>query len=113
MNKISLVVLALTAAVVAAGCDRHPTQSASPSTPPYVSQAAPSSGVAVPPGDPSVPAADAALARPKSATDATADSALTRTERDTKMPMPGQVNDHSTPGMAKKGDAKDPVKASP
>lgn len=113
MVKKALATLVLVATGLLAGCDRHPVENASQSPPPYVSQAAPSAQVTVPPGDPSVPSAAAALVRPKTGTDATEDSTLTRSERDTQMPMPGQANDHSTPEFAKKGDATAPAKSAP
>ena len=105
MYKKTRATLVLVATGLLLGCDRHPVENASQSTPPYVSQAAPTAQVAVPPGDASVPPADAALLRPNTGTDATGNSTLTRSERDTQMPMPGQANDHSTPEFAKKGDA--------
>jgi hypothetical protein len=40
------------------------------------------------------------------------ETAVTRKERDEEMPLPGQANDHSTPGFAKKGDDKSPSKTS-
>ena len=113
MYKKALATFVLVASGPLVGCDRHPVENASQSTPPYVSQAGPSAQITVPPGDPSVPSATAALVRPKTGTDATDDSTLTRKERDTQMPMPGQANDHSTPEFAKKGDATAPAKATP
>jgi hypothetical protein len=93
------------------GCEKHPVESAPKSLPPAVVQSAPAASAAVPSVDPSLPPVDAATVKPKTGTDATVDSTLTQTERDTKMPLPGQVNDHSSPEVAKRGDNTAPVKA--
>lgn len=111
IRSLAAPVLGIVVSCLLAGCDRHPIESASQSLPPTTSQSGPSAHVAVPSGDLSLPPAESALLRPKTGTDATGDTTLTRTERDTQMPLPGQANDHSSPEFAKRGDATAPAKS--
>jgi hypothetical protein len=57
--------------------------------------------VAAAPAAPSVPPAELAWSTPKSSSDASKETAVTRAERDEE--MRGQANDHSTPEFAKRG----------
>jgi hypothetical protein len=110
MNAIASIVSIFMLSAVLPGCEQHPV-SAPPSAPPSgVSQAAPTSRDSAPTVDPSLPSLETAKESPKSGTDSKAGSVLTRTERDTKMPLPGQANDHSTPDIAKKGDSTSTAK---
>lgn len=111
MHAQTLATLTLITSGLLLGCDRHPVENVSQSLPPNVSQTAPSAHVTVPSGDLSLPPAEAALLKPKTGTDATSDTTLTRTERDTQMPLPGQANDHSSSEFAKRGDATTPAKS--
>lgn len=104
----AMLVLALSGLLV--GCDRNPVESVSRPPTLNATQSTPSTNVAAPTGDPSLPPASAALLSPKAGTDVAGDSTLTRTERATQMPMPGQANDHSSPAFAKRGDASAPAK---
>ncbi len=92
------------AALLVAACGDRPV-----SGPPQVDAAAPAASdvaslkhsVPGPEGDPSVPAASAALGQPsiaRSAGDAAnpAGSSMTKAQESTAMPMAGQANDHST-----------------
>jgi len=108
MHTQTLATLTLITSGLLLGCDRHPVENVSQSLPP---KTAPSAHVTVPSGDLSLPPAEAALLKPKTGTDATSDTTLTRTERDSQMPLPGQANDHSSPEFAKRGDATTPAKS--
>lgn len=102
MHTKPLIALAFIVPGLLLGCDRSQGGNAPPSPPAGVTPTVSSPPVAAPATTPSVtpPAADA-----------TSGSALTRDERNTKMPLPGQANDHSTPAPAKRGDDKTPAKA--
>ena len=110
MYTRTLAALVIAMSGLLQGCDRNPADTRSQSLPPNVVQAAPDARVALPAGDPSLPSAEASLLKPKTGTDGTGDSTLTRKERDTQMPLPGQANDHSSPEFAKRGDATTPAK---
>jgi hypothetical protein len=107
MKPRILATLALVTSSLLLGCEKNPVDNAMQ---PLASQAAPAARVAVPTGDLSLPATETALQKPKSATDATRDTELTRTERDSQMPLPGQANDHSAPDFAKRGNETAPSK---
>jgi hypothetical protein len=92
------------------GCEKHPVEVTPPAPPSAVSPSVPAPAATTPTVDPSLPSLDASRAKPKTGTDATSDSTLTRTERDSKMPLPGQANDHSTPEAPKRGDSTAPAK---
>lgn len=117
MNARTFIPLALVVAVVAAGCqksvERHNSSDAvKPAPPPTVSQSAPSTPPeAVPKNDPSLPSASAAFTSQKTATDASPETAVTATERDKAMPLPGQANDHSNPEFAKRAGEPAPPKS--
>jgi len=111
MHTNNIATLALVMSGLLLGCEKHPVENTAQSSPPAISQTAPPATAAAPVVDPSLPSLEAASFKPKTGTDATADSALTRTERDTKMPLPGQANDHSSPTVAKRGDTTEPVKS--
>jgi hypothetical protein len=111
MNRKSLAALYLITGSLLLGCEKPAVDNARQTVPPTVSQSSSTAQVTVPKGDPSVPSADAALNKPKTGTDATSDTELTRAERDKQMPLPGQANDHSTPDFAKKGDDTSPAKS--
>ena len=100
---------ALAASSLLFGCDQRPAATVMPQ-PAEHSRAIPPTGNEMPSVDPSLPSTGAALNGPKTGTDATSDSALTRTERDTQMPMAGQANDHSNDAFAKRGDTTGPAK---
>ena len=107
-NRFPMLVLVTSGLLIA--CEKHPVETAAPSSPPAISQTGPSALRTTPAVDPSLPPLDAASVKPKTGTDATSDSTLTRTERDTKMPLPGQANDHSNPEFAKRGNTTTPAK---
>ena len=106
-NRWATVVL-LTSGLML-GCEQHPVATAPQSPPAGASQTAPPAAATAPTVDTSLPSVESANAKPKTGTDATSDSTLTRTERDSKMPLPGQVNDHSSPAAAKRGDTTTPA----
>jgi len=108
-NRFATLVIVLSGLLV--GCEKHPVESAPQSPPPANMQTAPAASASVPSVDPSLPPVDSATLKPKTGTDATVDSTLTQTERDSKMPLPGQANDHSSPEAAKRGDNTAPAKA--
>jgi hypothetical protein len=108
-NNFAMLVLVMSGLLL--GCEKPPIGTAAQSSSPAISQTAPPAAATVPAVDPSLPSLEAASVKPKTGTDATADSVLTRTERDTKMPLPGQANDHSSPAVAKRGDTTEPVKS--
>lgn len=116
MNARTVAPLALLVAGLVCGCqksvERHNSADAvKPMPPPTVSQSAPATPpAAVPQNDPSVPPASTAFASEKTATDATPQTAVTSTERDQKMPLPGQANDHSNPEFAKRANEPAPPK---
>lgn len=113
MNTKAVAAFALVTIGVLYGCEKAPLDNAAKSTLPDASPSAPTAQTTVPAGDPSVPPAKAALERPKSATDATPETEVTRPERDKAMPLPGQANDHSNPEFAKRGDDQQtPAKSS-
>ena len=101
-NRFATLVIVLSGLLL--GCEKHPVENTSQSPPPAIVQTAPTV-------DPSLPPLDAASVKPKTGTDANVDSTLTQTERDSKMPLPGQANDHSNPEPAKRGDNTAPAKA--
>jgi hypothetical protein len=107
-NRFATLVILMSGILL--GCEKHPVENASQSPPPAIVQTAPAAPSAVPSVDPSLPSVEAAIVKPKTGTDATVDSALTRTERDTKMPLPGQANDDSNPEFAKRGNTTAPAK---
>ena len=112
MQMINVAVPMLIATLFVLGCEKHPVETTNPSPPTGASSPAPSSVGSAPTTDPSLPPLQpAAAATPKSGTDSTSGSTLTPTERDSKMPLPGQVNDHSSPEATKKGDSTAPAKA--
>jgi hypothetical protein len=108
MIKVAVPLLAMS--FVLLGCEKHPVETANPSPPTAVSAPSAASASSVPTVDPSLPPLQPATATPKTGTDSTAGSTLTPTERDSKMPLPGQVNDHSSPEAVKKGDSTAPAK---
>ena len=108
MNPRGLAALALITAGALLGCEKDPADTGAQIAPPAASPPEVSPRVAT---DPSLPPTEAALAKPKSATDATGDTELTRTERDKEMPLAGQANDHSNPEFAKRGDDAAPAKS--
>jgi hypothetical protein len=110
MDAKTAAALALVVGGFLVGCEKSPTDSAAQRAASTASGYEPPAPVASPKGDPSVPPADAALEKPKSAPDATPDSEVTRAERDKAMPLPGQANDHSTPEFAKRGNDSSPAK---
>jgi hypothetical protein len=110
MIKVAVPLLAMSFLLL--GCEKHPVETANPSPPTAVSPPPAASVSSAPTVDPSLPPLQPATAAPRTRTDSTPDSTLTRTERDSKMPLPGQVNDHSSPEAAKKGDSTAPAKAS-
>src|SRR5262245_6218272 len=116
MNARTVVTLGLIVAGLVCGCqksvERHNSADAvKPVPPPVVSQSAPSTPpAAVPQNDPSVPPASTAFASEKTGTDATPQTAVTPSERDQKMPLPGQANDHSSPEFAKRSNEPAPTK---
>ena len=101
-----LTLLALLALLALSGCDRKPAD------PPKPKSAELSAPIAAPPAvanssgtpDPSVPAAAATVAVQAAAAASTAQDApanrmpdgLTKAQESNAMPMPGQVNNHST-----------------
>ena len=109
MIKVAVPILAMSFLLL--GCEKHPVETTNPSPPTAVSPPAAASVNSVPTVDTSLPPLQPAVAAPKTGTDATTGSTLTRTERDSKMPLPGQVNDHSNPEPAKKGDSTAPAKS--
>lgn len=109
MNANLSVACALGLTVLLQGCEKHPVATAPPSPPSGMTQPAQAMRDPIKTVDPSLPSLDASAQTPKSATDSKAESTLTRTESDTKMPMAGQVNDHSSPAIAKKGDSAVPA----
>jgi hypothetical protein len=111
MQMINVALPMLVATFFLLGCEKHPVETTNPSPSTGASSPAPASVGSAPTADPSLPPLQPATAAPKTGTDATSGSTLTRTERDSKMPLPGQVNDHSTPDAAKQGDSTAPVKA--
>jgi hypothetical protein len=110
MHAKQIAILVFIASGLVLGCEKHPVENASQSPPAAVSQAAPPAATASPTVDTSLPSLEAASVKPKTGTDASTGSTLTQTERDTKMPLPGQVNDHSSPAAAKRGNTTEPVK---
>ncbi len=111
MNPKPVAVLVLAIGSLLLGCEKPSVGNSAQTAPPVAAPPAPADRTAEPAGDPSVPPADTALQKPKSATDATADTELTRRERDKSMPLPGQANDHSNPEFAKRGDDRTPAKS--
>ena len=111
MQMIKVAVPMLAVSFLLLGCEKHPVETTNPSPPTAVSPPAAASVNSVPTVDTSLPPLQPAVAAPKTGTDATTGSTLTRTERDSKMPLPGQANDHSSPESTKKGDSTAPVKA--
>ena len=111
MDMKTAAALALVTGSFLIGCEKPPTGGATQGATSAASGYEPAAPVASTKGDPSVPPAEAALEKPKSAPDATPDSELTRRERDKAMPLPGQANDHSTPEFAKRGDDPSPAKS--
>ena len=111
MHAHQIATLVVIASGLVLGCEKTPVQNASQSPPPAVTQAAPPAAAAAPTVDTSLPSVEAASVKPKTGTDASTGSTLTQTERDAKMPLPGQVNDHSSPAAAKRGNATEPVKS--
>jgi hypothetical protein len=106
-NRWAMLVLVTSGLLL--GCEQHPVATAPQTPPPGISQTAPPAAATAPTVDTSLPSVESAIAKPKTGTDATSDSTLTRTERDSKMPLPGQVNDHSSPAPAKRGDTTTPA----
>jgi len=106
MQTRTITCVALLTSALLLGCEQSRERTSSIIAPTTTVNPA----VVTAPSDPSLPPADAASRSPKTGSDATRDTALTRTERDQAMPLPGQANDHSNPEFAKKGDAKSPVK---
>ena len=111
MQMIKVAVPMLAMSFLLQGCEKHPVETSNPTPPAAVSPPAAASVSSLPTVDPSLPPLQPATATPKTGTDSTRDSTLTRTERDSKMPLPGQVNDHSSPDVAKRGDSTAPAKA--
>jgi hypothetical protein len=111
MHMIKTAVPVLVASFLVLGCEKRPVETTNPSPPTGVSSPAPASVSSAPTVDTSLPPLQPAVATPKTGTDSTGGSTLTRTERDSKMPLPGQANDHSSPEAAKKGDSTAPAKA--
>ena len=95
----------LLSVMAVAGCEKRPPDPTKPRTdaiaPANAQPAVPSAP------DPSVPAASSVLSAPPPATTAKDEASkkvgsndnLTRSEESTAMPMPGQVNNHSTPSL--------------
>jgi len=101
-----VMVAAAAAALVA--CERSAEMPRTSMTQVAPAATAPTEAPTPPAGDASVPPADAAPA-PKSGDGlpATAGkSDVTSREKDQRMPLPGQANDHSTPDFEKRGDGK-------
>jgi hypothetical protein len=111
MQMIKVAVPMLAMSFLLLGCEKHPVETTNPSPPAAVSPPPAASVSSAPTVDTSLPPLQPAVAAPKTGTDSTTGSTLTRTERDAKMPLPGQVNDHSSPEAAKKGDSTAPAKA--
>jgi len=110
MQMIKVAVPMLVASFLLLGCEKHPVETTNPSPPAAVTPPA-ASATSAPTVDTSLPPLQPAIAAPKTGTDSTTGSTLTRTERDSKMPLPGQVNDHSSPVPAKQGDSTAPAKS--
>jgi hypothetical protein len=105
------IVIAAAATLVACEHPVEPQRSAVSAPTPGINAAAASS---VATADPSLPSAVVAL-QPKVAPQPKTDDGLLSSaaktdvgaqERDQKMPLPGQANDHSTPDFAKRVNAK-------
>ena len=112
MQMIKVAVPMLAMSFLLLGCEKHPVETTNPSPPAAVSPPAAPSATSAPTVDTSLPPVQpAAVPTPKTGTDSTTGSTLTQTERDSKMPLPGQVNDHSNPEPAKKGDSTAPAKS--
>jgi len=112
MQMIKVAVPMLAMSFLLLGCEKHPVETTNPSPPAAVSPPAAPSVSSAPTVDTSLPPLQPAAApTPKTGTDSTTGSTLTRTERDSKMPLPGQVNDHSSPVPAKQGDSTAPAKS--
>ena len=111
MHMIKVVAPMLVASFLLLACEKHPVETTNPSPPAAVTPPA-ASATSAPTVDTSLPPLQPAAApTPKTGTDSTTGSTLTRTERDSKMPLPGQVNDHSSPVPAKQGDSTAPAKS--
>ena len=111
MQMIKVAVPMLAMSFLLLGCEKHPVETTNPSPPAAVTPPA-ASATSAPTVDTSLPPLQpAAVPTPKTGTDSTTGSTLTRTERDSKMPLPGQVNDHSSPVPAKQGDSTAPAKS--
>ena len=104
----TLVVLAFMALLA---CEAHPVESPPKSPPPTVAlPALPAPGTA-PSNDVSLPPVGASSPKTnEGGSEAATGSVLTPKELNTQMPLPGQVNDHSTPLPAKQGDSQAPAK---
>lgn len=100
---VSLPIVALSSLL---GCEARPVEDLPQSPKPGVSLIVPPASVTTPSSDVSLPpVGTAALREDDGPTGATTGSALTRNVLNTQMPLPGQGNDHSTPGRAKQRQA--------
>lgn len=106
-----LTTLVVLASVALLACEAHPVESPPKSPPPNAAlPALPAPGTA-PSSDASLPPVGASSPKTiEGGSEATTGSILTPKELNSQMPLPGQVNDHSTPVPAKQGDSTAPAK---
>jgi len=106
MHSKLLIVLSVATLSAVLGCEAHPAESLPQSPTPGAALVVPPAPGAAPSSDASLPpVGTAALQKDEGTTAPAAGSELTRRELNTQMPLPGQVNDYSTPERAKQESA--------
>ncbi len=108
MRNLLLVTLAVAALSSLPGCEQDRAEHVPQSVLPGASSAPPSGAPPAPTADPSLPPVGSVTApnQGDGPTAAGTRSTLTPSEQNTAMPLPGQVNDHSTQERAKQGETQ-------